>query len=91
MAKVLALSIPDEVDEAFFQAAARSGVSVEEWAIRQLRRAVLTADDYAEALARLLCHAGTMDRNQPDSADNTRIDTESFVLKRFDSLGGDLG
>ena len=76
MSKFLTLPIPDEVDEAIRQAAARSGISVEDWATRELQRAALTSDDYANGLARLLRHVGTLELNQPRSSDNEQIDAD---------------
>ena len=54
MAKVLGLSIPNEVDESFLQAAFHSGISVGECATRERRPAALTSAGERPQAARSL-------------------------------------
>jgi len=54
MAKSLKLEVPEESLRAMRQAAKRSGLTLEEWAVRQLRRCAPTKQEQELALAQLL-------------------------------------
>ena len=70
MSHVLTLELPEEVAEALSRAAARAGQGVEEWAASRLSQAVITESERAEALERLLKHAGAVDLGHPTGTHN---------------------
>jgi hypothetical protein len=56
----LILEMSDSMAEALEQAAARSGQTVQEWAIARLRRYAVTPAEWAAARERLMQHAGAV-------------------------------
>jgi hypothetical protein len=76
MPRVLTVEIPDELDRSLRRAAARDGLTVEQWVARRLRMAAPPAEDHAAALERLLKYAGSIDLGRPTGADARLIDAD---------------
>lgn len=76
MPYVLTLELPDEVYEPVARAAAQVGQTPEQWALARLQASAPSAAGRAEALAKLLRHAGAADLGRPTGADNESIDAD---------------
>lgn len=76
MLRQLTLELPEEVVGPLTKAAQQAGQSLEQWATAQLRSCAESSEKKAEALARLLAHAGAVDLGRPTGADNESIDID---------------
>jgi len=80
MDTVVTLELPDSVYQPLVKAAGRTGKSLEEWIVAQLRahmpRVVLSERERAEDMARLMEHAGAVNLGHPTGADNESIDVD---------------
>jgi hypothetical protein len=76
MPKTLTLELPDPMAEAIEQAAARSGQTVEEWAIARLRRYAVTPAEWAAARERIAHFAGAARTKAPGASDAGSIDAD---------------
>jgi hypothetical protein len=80
MSTVVTLKLPDSVYEPLVKKAEKTGKPLEEWILAQLQahtpRVVLSERERAEAMARLMGHAGAVNLGHPTSADNESIDVD---------------
>jgi len=80
MSTVVTLELPDNVYEPLVKVAEKTGKPLEEWILAQLQahmpRAVLSERERAEAMARLMRHAGAANLGHPTGADNESIDVD---------------
>ena len=80
MSTVVTLELPDNVYEPLVKVAEKTGKPLEEWILAQLRarvpRVVLSEQERAEAMARLMEHAGAVNLGHPTGADNESIDVD---------------
>ena len=74
MSKILSLEVPDEQAQPMVEAAQRSGQTLEEWALHQLRRIAPTSQEREAALADLAKHIVTAPHAV--GADNESIDRD---------------
>jgi hypothetical protein len=64
MPRQITIDVPDELYEPMCRAATQAGLSLEQWAVTQLRSHVLTRDEIRAALDRLLARTA-----EPQPAD----------------------
>ncbi len=80
MSTVVTLELPDNVYQPLVKVAEKTGKPLEEWILAQLRahmpRVVLSERERAEAMARLMGHAGAVNLGHPTGADNESIDVD---------------
>jgi hypothetical protein len=80
MSTVVTLELPDNVYEPLVKVAEKAGKPLEEWILAQLRayipQVVLSERERAEAMARLMRHAGAVNLGHPTGADNESIDAD---------------
>jgi len=74
------LELPDNVYEPLVKVAEKAELSLEEWILARLRAyvppVVLSEQERAEAMARLMQHAGAVNLGRPTGADNESIDAD---------------
>jgi len=80
MSHELKLDLPEDLYRSLQVAAAEAGQSLEDWVGQRLRRVLprrqLSQREQAEALARLMGHAGAVDLGRPTGTDNEAIDDD---------------
>lgn len=80
MSTVVTLELPDNVYQPLVKLAEKTGKPLEEWILARLRahtpRVVLSERERAEAMARLMVHAGAVNLGHPTGADNESIDVD---------------
>ena len=80
MSTVVTLELPDNVYQPLVRVAEKTGKPLEEWILAQLwaymPRVVLSEWEVAEAMARLMGHAGAVNLGHPTGADNESIDVD---------------
>ncbi|MGA9350766.1 MAG: hypothetical protein WBW48_18450 [Anaerolineae bacterium] len=80
MSTVVTLELPDSVYQPLVKIAEKTGKPLEEWILAQLwarvPRVVLSERERAEAMARLMGHAGAVNLGHPTGADNESIDVD---------------
>jgi len=80
MSTVVTLKLPDNVYEPLVKVAEKTGKPLDEWILAQLQahmpRVALSERERAEAMARLMGHAGAVDLGHPTGADNESIDVD---------------
>jgi hypothetical protein len=96
MSTVVTLELPDNIYQPLVKVAEETGKPLEEWILAQLQarvpRVVLSEQERAEAMARLMGHAGAVNLGHPTGADNESInvdlasehqDAQSILQKSF--------
>ena len=87
MSHRLTLDVPDELYEPMMKAARQVKQPIEAWVLvrlgAQLRGASISEEGYAEAMDRLMRHAGAIQLGYPTGADNERIDAD--LAREYDS------
>ena len=80
MSYVLTLELPDDVYHSLVKVTEKVGQPLEEWVLARLRayvpRVVLSEQERAVAMSRLMRHAGAVNLGHPTGADNESIDTD---------------
>lgn len=80
MSTVVTLELPDNVYQPLVRVAEKTGKPLEEWILAQLQthipRVMLSEWEAAEAMARLMGHAGAVNLGHPTGADNESIDVD---------------
>ncbi|MFB0538400.1 MAG: hypothetical protein ACETWR_25955 [Anaerolineae bacterium] len=80
MGTVVTLELPDNVYEPLVKVAEKAELSLEEWILARLRAYVLpvalSEQEHAEAMARLMRHAGAVNLGHPTGVDNESIDAD---------------
>ena len=80
MSTVVTLELPDNVYQPLVRLAGKTGKPLEEWLLAQIRvhtpQVVLSERERAEAMARLMGHAGAVNLGHPTGANNESIDVD---------------
>lgn len=80
MSSVVTLELPDNVYQPLVELTGKTGKPLEEWILAQIRvhmpQVVLSERERAEAMARLMGHAGAVNLGYPTGADNENIDVD---------------
>jgi len=80
MSIVLNLELPDDVYKPLVKVAEKAGLSLEEWVLTRLRayvpQVVLSEQERAQAMARLMRHAGAVNLGHPTGLSNESIDED---------------
>jgi hypothetical protein len=80
MSTVVTLELPDNVYKPLVKVAEKAELSLEEWILARLRAYVpsvaLSEQERAEAMARLMRHAGAVNLRHPTGVDNESIDAD---------------
>jgi len=80
MSIVVTLELPDNVYQPLVKVAEKAGKPLEEWILVQLQaqtpRVALSERERAEAMARLMRHAGAVNLGRPTGVDNESIDVD---------------
>jgi hypothetical protein len=80
MSTVVTLELPDNIYKPLVKVAEKAELPLEEWILARLRAYVLpvalSEQERAEAMARLMRHAGAVNLGHPTGVDNKSIDAE---------------
>ena len=80
MSTVVTLELPDNVYEPLVKVAEKAELPLEEWILARLRvyvpQVALSEQERAEAMARLMRHAGAVNLGHPTGVDNESIDAD---------------
>lgn len=93
MGTVVTLELPDSVYQPLVKVAGKTGKPLEEWILAQIRvhmpQVVLSEREHAEAMARLMGHAGAVNLGHPTGANNKSIDVD--LAQEYDSRSRRIG